>query len=108
MRYAVVSLGWLLACVGAAAADEADVAACGVGTVLCVGSPWIVCVLIAAGVGFARRRTIEGILLGGLFGPLGIVMTLLLGYRYRYACPDCGTGVFKSARRCPACRTPLA
>lgn len=76
--------------------------------ILCVGIPLFLCCLIGAAVGGPKKRAAEGFLLGLLLGPLGIIVVACLSYNYKHFCPDCGSGVLASARRCPACRCRLA
>jgi hypothetical protein len=73
------------------------------GYLLCTFLPWGFCILLAGGIAGGKHRTLEGLLLGFFLGPLGVLLSFFLPYRYRYWCPDCGTGVLKWAKRCPGC-----
>jgi len=78
------------------------------GGMMCVLAPWIVSVAVGSYLGWERNRPIDGIVLGLILGPLGMILTACLPYRYRWFCPECETGVKRSAKRCPACRTKLS
>ena len=71
---------------------------------------WLVCGLIGAALAKEKGREQEGLILGFLFGPIGIVIALLLPARTtgrRNAgttfCPYCATAIRVSDVECPSC-----
>ena len=72
---------------------------------------WIVCALVGAALASEKGRGSHGFLLGLLFGPIGIVIALLLpsraaGRRNQGTknCPYCGTAMAVADMECPNCR----
>ena len=63
----------------------------------------------AIGAAFAREkgRTIDGVLLGFLLGPLGILCCFFLERRYSRKCPYCYGGIPRKASRCRHCAADL-
>jgi hypothetical protein len=59
-----------------------------------------VCALLGAAIGWGRGRTIAGFFLGGIFGPIGIVILLLLDRKPRRE--DCETAMAEPAVRSPS------
>ena len=66
--------------------------------------------MIGGAVGSARGRTMFGLALGFLLGPIGWLLIFLLPKveANRRVCPTCGAGVPDGAWRCKQCRTKLA
>jgi hypothetical protein len=71
---------------------------------------WIACGLIGGALASEKGRGSDGLLLGFLFGPIGIVIALLLppkavahkqGTKH---CPYCATAIDVSEMKCPNCR----
>lgn len=60
---------------------------------------------IGAWIGGKRNSTVLGFLLGLLFGPIGILITLLMDQRP--PCPECRELVDISSARCPFCGKAL-
>lgn len=88
---------------------------------------WLVVAVICGAIGFLLGRGVErpglGALFGFLFGPLGLILTLLLGLGggerraaprrrgpsgpVRVPCPMCKEMIIKGAAICPHCRSEL-
>ena len=88
---------------------------------------WLVVAVICGAIGFLLGRGVErpglGALFGFLFGPLGLILTLLLGLGggerravprrrgpsgpVRVPCPMCKEMIIKGAAVCPHCRSEL-
>ena len=71
---------------------------------------WLICGLIGAALAKEKGREQEGLILGFLFGPIGIVIALLLpartvGRRNTGAtfCPYCSATIRISDMECPQC-----
>jgi hypothetical protein len=56
-------------------------------------------------VGASRGRTVFGVFMGFLLGPVGWFITALMGSAL--SCPCCKGKIQKAARVCPHCRTIL-
>jgi hypothetical protein len=65
----------------------------------------IVCGVLGITIGSKKGRPIVGLLLGLLFGPLGIVFLLLT--RRKTTCPYCVAPIHKDAITCPHCRSNI-
>lgn len=88
---------------------------------------WLVVAVICGAIGFLLGRGVErpglGALFGFLFGPLGLILILLLGLGggerravprrrgpsgpVRVPCPMCKEMIIKGAAICPHCRSEL-
>lgn len=71
----------------------------------------IVGVFVNAGVGLilgaSKDRTLNGLLWGLLFGPLGWIIILLLPEHHARKCPHCLAGIPKKAAKCRHCGSDL-
>lgn len=65
--------------------------------------PWMICVLVAAAIGYMRNRVPESAALGLLLGPLGVIVAALLPTRYPRRCPSCRFGIPGDASKCGHC-----
>lgn len=87
---------------------------------------WLVVAVICGAIGFLLGRGVErpglGAIFGFLFGPLGLILILLLGLAggerrtaprrkvsgpVRVPCPMCKEMIIKGAAICPHCRSEL-
>lgn len=73
----------------------------------CVGwlAVCVCCAILGAIVGQRRRSAGAGLLLGLIFGPLGIIVAFALDARPK--CPACQERLNPAASLCPHCRTAL-
>lgn len=62
---------------------------------------WGACAILGAIIGSSRNATETGLILGFLFGPLGVVATLVIDNREQ--CPHCGGRLVGDFRKCPHC-----
>ena len=67
---------------------------------------WGSCAILGAIAGKDREASDVGMLLGLIFGPLGLIATL--GIDGRKCCPECRGRVPSGAKVCRSCRIPLA
>ncbi len=67
---------------------------------------WVMCAIIAAGIGSNKGMAGSGFLLGLIFGPIGIIIVLVSSGDKR-VCPYCKEMVHKDAVRCPKCQKDL-
>lgn len=66
--------------------------------------PWVLSVLGSVAIGIRINRAAEGLVLGALLGPIGLLITgVALGKRYRRRCPDCFGGIPDKAKKCRHC-----
>ena len=69
------------------------------------GAVWIACGFLGAVIGQCRRDLGGGLLLGLVFGPLGVIAAL--GLDGRPCCPRCGGRLDSMGRVCQHCRVLL-
>nr|CAB4128714.1 hypothetical protein UFOVP114_64 [uncultured Caudovirales phage] len=65
---------------------------------------WLLCGIIAAVIGARKGEGILAFVVGCLFGPLGILVTLF-SKGNRKTCSACRELIHKHAAICPRCRT---
>jgi hypothetical protein len=66
---------------------------------------WFACAFAAGMVGSAKEATGPSVMLGLLFGPLGIVIAL--GLDFRRFCPRCHGRLNRHPKMCPHCHMEL-
>jgi nucleoside permease NupC len=66
----------------------------------------VVCGIIGVVIGQAKNRVGEGMLLGCVLGPLGLLVGVLMGDKST-RCPACREKIQAGATICPHCRQPL-
>jgi hypothetical protein len=64
------------------------------------------CALIGAGIGSWKQARLEGLFLGLICGPLGVIAAFFPDNRSK--CPQCSARLDATARACPHCQTVLA
>lgn len=67
---------------------------------------WVMCAIGAAAIGGRRNRAGTGFVLGLLFGPFGMLFSLLIQGN-RSLCPHCKELVHEQATICPHCRREM-
>lgn len=66
--------------------------------------PWVLSVIGSTLIGIRLNRAAEGLALGALLGPVGLLITgVALPRRYRRRCPDCYGGIPDRATKCRHC-----
>ncbi len=55
-------------------------------------------------VGYYKNQTVAGVLLGYVFGPIGLLLLLMSSDKRRGKCKHCGSMVDKHAYYCPKCK----
>lgn len=64
---------------------------------------WIICAFVGAALGSRKGRGGTGFILGLLFGPIGILIVLVIRGNRR-SCSACKELIHKAATRCPHCQ----
>lgn len=67
---------------------------------------WLLCGVIAAGIGSHKGEGCSGFFVGCILGPVGILVAILSSGNKK-ACPFCKESIHKNALICPFCRTYL-
>jgi hypothetical protein len=71
-----------------------------------LGLGWLVFSISSAMIGTKRDNAIPSFLMGGFFGPLGIVYALVNNGN-RIPCPACFETIHPAASICPHCQSTL-
>jgi hypothetical protein len=68
---------------------------------------WFLCGIIAAAIGSKKGEAAIGLIVGLIFGPLGILFVILSTGRHRKTCPLCMERIHRDAVVCPRCKRDL-
>lgn len=64
---------------------------------------WLACAFLASIVGAQKQAGWTCLMLGILFGPVGLIASFAIDHRE--TCPTCGTRLNGRPTMCPACKT---
>jgi hypothetical protein len=70
-----------------------------------IGLFWIICIIVATIIGSRKGVPWSSFFLGLFFGPLGIILVLVL--KGDHQCPFCKKDIDKEALKCPHCQADL-
>lgn len=69
---------------------------------------WIAGAFFATMIGYNKGRTLLGVVLGIVFGPLGAIQMAVVQSNNKTNCRYCQKSIMKAATRCPHCTSELA